>query len=88
MRKWNKLPALLLAGVMALGLTTAALAADVTYPDVAGTWSEEYVKRMTELELMEGRSAGAFAPNENMTRPSAGRTPSMTWPGTPPIGTR
>ena len=68
MRKWNKLPALLLAGVMALGLTTAALAADVTYPDVAGTWSEEYVKRMTELELMEGRSAGAFAPNENMTR--------------------
>ena len=41
MRKWNKLPALLLAGVMALGLTTAALAADVTYPDVAGTWSEE-----------------------------------------------
>lgn len=68
MRKWNKLPALLLAGVMALGLTTAALAADVTYPDVAGTWSEEYVERMTELELMEGRSAGAFAPNENMTR--------------------
>ena len=68
MRKWNKLPALLLAGVMALGLTTAALAADVTYPDVAGTWSEEYVKRMIELELMEGRSAGAFAPNENMTR--------------------
>ncbi len=68
MRKWNKLPALLLAGVMALGLTTAALAADVTYPDVVGTWSEEYVKRMTELELMEGRSAGAFAPNENMTR--------------------
>ena len=68
MRKWNKLPALLLAGVMALGLTTAALAADVTYADVAGTWSEEYVKRMTELELMEGRSAGAFAPNENMTR--------------------
>ena len=68
MRKWNKLPALLLAGVMALGLTTAALAADVTYPDVAGTWSEEYVERMTELDLMEGRSAGSFAPNENMTR--------------------
>jgi len=68
MRKWNKLPALLLAGVMALGLTTAALAADVTYADVAGTWSEEYVERMTELELMEGRSAGSFAPNENMTR--------------------
>ena len=68
MRKWNKLPALLLAGVMALGLTTAALAADVTYADVAGTWSEEYVERMTELDLMEGRSAGAFAPNENMTR--------------------
>ncbi len=68
MRKWNKLPALLLAGVMALGLTTAALAADVTYADVAGTWSEEYVERMTELDLMEGRSAGSFAPNENMTR--------------------
>ena len=68
MRKWNKLPALLLAGVMALSLTTAALAADVTYADVAGTWSEEYVKRMTELELMEGRSTGSFAPNENMTR--------------------
>ena len=68
MRKWNKLPALLLAGVMALGLTTAALAADVTYADVAGPWSEEYVERMTELDLMEGRSAGSFAPNENMTR--------------------
>lgn len=68
MRKWNKLPALLLAGVMALGLTTAALAADVTYADVAGTWSEEYVEHMTELDLMEGRSAGSFAPNENMTR--------------------
>lgn len=70
MRKWSKLPALVLAAVMALGLTVPALGADrkAGYADVAGTWSEAYVSRVTELGLMDGRSETAFAPNENITR--------------------
>ena len=70
MRKWSKLPALVLAAVMALGLTVPALGADrkAAYADVAGTWSEAYVSRVTELGLMDGRSETAFAPNENITR--------------------
>jgi len=67
MRKWKKLPVLLLA--MALGLSSVtALAADTPYTDVAGTWSEEYVSRVTELKLIDGKTATTFAPNENMTR--------------------
>ena len=62
----QKLPALLLALAMAMGLTVTALAAD--YTDVAGTWSEEYVARVTEQKLMDGRTETAFAPNENITR--------------------
>ena len=64
----QKLPALLLAlaMAMAMGLTVTALAAD--YTDVAGTWSEEYVARVTEQKLMDGRTETAFAPNENITR--------------------
>ena len=62
----QKLPALLLALAMAMGLTVTALAAD--YTDVAGTWSEEYVARVTEQRLMDGRTETTFAPNENITR--------------------
>ena len=64
----KKLPALLLALVMALGLTVTALAADPVYTDVAGTWSEAYVSRVTELKLMDGKTETTFAPNENITR--------------------
>ena len=62
----QKLPALLLALAMAMGLTVTALAAD--YTDVAGTWSEEYVARVTAQRLMDGRTETTFAPNENITR--------------------
>lgn len=71
MRIWKKLTALLLAMVMVLGLTETALASETggaSYTDVAGTWSEEYVVRMTELGLMDGKTDTTFAPNENMTR--------------------
>lgn len=70
MKKWRKLPAVLLAAVMALGLTVPALGADqkTAYADVAGTWSEAYVDRVTELGLMDGKTDTAFAPNENITR--------------------
>lgn len=67
MKTHRKLPALLLALILALGLTTAASAAS-DYTDVTGTWSEEYVSRVTELGLIDGRTAETFAPNDNMTR--------------------
>ena len=67
MRKLHKPAALLLALVVALGLTVTALAEEETgYTDVAGTWSEEYVSRVSDL--IDGRTETAFAPNENITR--------------------
>ena len=67
MRKLHKPAALLLALVVALGLTVTALAAEETgYTDVAGTWAEEYVNRVADL--IDGRTETAFAPNENITR--------------------
>ncbi len=67
MRKLHKPAALLLALVVALGLTVTALAAEETgYTDVAGTWAEEYVNRVSDL--IDGRTETAFAPNENITR--------------------
>ncbi len=71
MRKWNKLPALVLAVVMALGMAMPAFAeedAEADYSDVAGRWFEEYVDRVTELKLIDGKTADTFAPNDNMTR--------------------
>ena len=64
----HKLPALLLALVLALGLTMTALAAEegTGYTDVAGTWSEAYVARVADL--IDGRTETTFAPNENITR--------------------
>ena len=71
MRKWNKLPALVLAVVMALGMAMPAFAeedAEADYSDVAGRWFEKYVDRVTELKLIDGKTADTFAPNDNMTR--------------------
>lgn len=69
MRTHHKLPALLLALVMALGLSVTALAAEdaPAYQDVSG-WAKEYIDRVTELGLMDGKSEDTFAPGENMTR--------------------
>ena len=69
MKKWKKLTALLLAMVMTLGLAGTAFASEAgTYADVTGHWAEEEITRVLELGLMDGKSASAFAPNENMTR--------------------
>lgn len=69
MRKWNRLPALLLAMVLALGLTSAAFAAESRgYADVEKHWGKEYIDTVTEKGLIDGKTADAFAPDENMTR--------------------
>lgn len=71
MRKWNKLLALLLAMVMAFSLAVPAFAEEDAaegYSDVVGRWFEEYVDRITELKLIDGKTADTFAPNDNMTR--------------------
>ncbi len=69
MRKLNKLLALTLA--MVLGLSVSALADENTgkgYTDVAGHWAEDDIARITELKLIDGKTADTFAPDENMTR--------------------
>ncbi len=69
MRKWNRLPALLLAMVMALGLTGAAFAAESKgYADVEKHWGKEYIDTVVEKGLIDGKTETAFAPDENMTR--------------------
>ena len=69
MKKHHKLPALLLALVMVLGLSVTALAAEdaPAYTDVSG-WAKEYIDRVTGLGLMDGKTEDTFAPSENMTR--------------------
>ena len=95
MRKLHKPAALLLALVVALGLTVTALAEEETgYTDVAGTWAEEYVSRVSDL--IDGRTETAFAPNENITRAElvtalyrlAGSPALPAGRRTPPAGTR
>ena len=68
MRNLHKLTALLLAVVMALGLTGTAFAAgDTGYTDVPA-WAQEYVERMTELKLIDGKTETTFGANDPMTR--------------------
>ena len=68
MRTWKKLTALL-AMVMVLGLTGTGFASESAgFADVSGHWAEEEINRVLELGLMDGKTAAAFAPNENMTR--------------------
>ena len=69
MKKWRKIPVLLLAAVMICSLAGTALAVDKKeYADTAGHWAEEEMNRVIELGLMDGRTETAFAPNENITR--------------------
>lgn len=68
MKKLHKLTALLLALGLAAGLAGTAFAADAPqYTDVPG-WAREYVDRVTELGLVDGRTDTAFGSNEPMTR--------------------
>ena len=69
MRKLHKLTALLLAAVLALGLTGTAFAAEENegYTDVPG-WAEEYVDRMTEEKLIDDKTDTTFGADDPMTR--------------------
>lgn len=68
MRKNRKMLALLLAMILGLGLTSTAFASDAKgYTDVPD-WAKEYIDRVTELGLIDGKTATTFAPSENMTR--------------------
>ncbi len=73
MRKWNKPVAALLAAVMALSLTGVAFADETAastkpeYTDVPA-WAEEYVERMTEKELIDGKTETTFGADDPMTR--------------------
>lgn len=69
--KAKKLLSLLIALAMALGLAVPAFAAEDTNPafsDVAGHWAEEYIDRVAELGLIDGKTAGTFAPDDSMKR--------------------
>ncbi|MGN0968017.1 MAG: sirohydrochlorin cobaltochelatase [Oscillospiraceae bacterium] len=69
--KAKKLLALLMALVMTFGLAVTAFAAEVpgaAFSDVAGHWAEEYVDRVTELGLIDSKTADTFAPDDSMTR--------------------
>jgi len=70
MRNLHKSLALLLALVVAVGLTGTAFAAEgdgAGYTDVP-EWAQEYVDRVTELKLIDGKTDTTFAPNEMITR--------------------
>lgn len=69
MKTWKKLAALLLTAVMGMSLAGTGLAAEAPkFADVSGHWAEAEITRVVELGLIDGKSAGAFAPDENMTR--------------------
>lgn len=63
----NKLISILLAGVVALSMTTA-FAQDLNFTDVsASDWYYNDVKSAVELGLVNGKSDTAYAPNDNLT---------------------
>ena len=69
--KAKKLLTSLLALAMALSLAVPAFAAEgpkAAFSDVAGHWAQEYIDRVTQLGLIDGKTAGTFAPNDSMTR--------------------
>jgi len=69
MKKLKKLAAMLLAVNLVLGLAGTAFASEKAgYSDVADHWGKEYIERVVELNLIDGKTATAFAPDENMTR--------------------
>ena len=68
MKKLSKLTSLLLAAALAAGLFGTAFAAEASrYTDVPA-WAEEYVDRVTELGLVDGRTASTFGAGDPMTR--------------------
>lgn len=68
MKNLSRTLALLLAMVLAFGLTGAAFAADAAqYTDVPG-WAKEYVAEMTEKGLIDGKTDTTFGANDPMTR--------------------
>ena len=68
MRNLSRTLALLLAVVLAFGLTGTALAADAAeYTDVPG-WAKEYVAEMTEKGLIDGKTDTTFGASDPMTR--------------------
>ncbi len=70
MKKLSRTLALLLAMVLAFGLTDSAFAADEDgkeYTDVPG-WAKEYVDVMTEEKLIDGKTDTTFGANDPMTR--------------------
>ena len=68
MKNLSRTLALLLAVVLAFGLTGAAFAADAdAYTDVPG-WAKEYVAEVTEKGLIDGKTDTAFGANDPMTR--------------------
>ncbi len=71
MRRCKKLLTSLLALAMALSLAVPVFAAEASqtaYADADGHWAEEYIARVTELGLIDGAAADAFAPDDDMTR--------------------
>ena len=75
MRKRNRALAMLLALVMAFGLTGAAFAAEEggkEYTDVPG-WAKEYVDEMTEQGLIDGKTDTTFGAGDRPVPP--GRLP-------------
>ncbi|MGM9608207.1 MAG: sirohydrochlorin cobaltochelatase [Oscillospiraceae bacterium] len=63
--KAKKLLALLMTLAMAFSLAVPAFAAD---SDTAGHWAQEYIDRVVELGLIDGKTDGTFAPDASMTR--------------------
>lgn len=66
----KKLLTLLLALVMALGMTAAAFAAEeLSYTDVTSkNWYHDAVVFVTDKKLMDGLTATTFGPSQNLTR--------------------
>lgn len=65
----NKLLSLALALVLCLGLILPASAASSGYSDIpSGHWSEESVRRATQLGLFEGTGDGKFGRGQPITR--------------------
>ena len=76
MRNLKRMGAMLMALVLAFGLSVTAFAAveDTGFADVAAdAWYAEAVEYVRDNGLMSGTSATTFSPNDIMTRSKIGR---------------
>lgn len=80
MKKYRVLLTVLVVTLLAVGMTTTALAAELKFPDVPEThWAHETIYEMTEKKIIDGYPNGNFGPDDELNRGQWLTLVARTW---------